>query len=212
MEYRSLGASGLKVSPLCLGTMMFGGATDEPTARRIVARARDQGVNFIDTADGYSRRPLGGDRRPRDRQQPLRGGCWPPNAPTRTGQGPNARGLSRRHVFHAVEASLRRLGTDVIDLLYLHKEDHATPLAETVHALADLIRAGKIRYFGVSNYRSWRVAEICPLCDQAGIDRPVASQPLYNALNREAGSRAPAGLRLFRARRGAVLARWRAAC
>ena len=86
---------------------------------------------------------------------------------------------------HAVEASLRRLGTDVIDLLYLHKEDHATPLAETVHALADLIRAGKIRYFGVSNYRSWRVAEICRLCDAAGIDRPAASQPLYNALNRE---------------------------
>ena len=77
------------------------------------------------------------------------------------------------------------LGVEEIDLLYLHKEDHATPLAETVHALADLIRAGKIRYFGVSNYRSWRVAEICRLCDEAGIDRPVASQPLYNALNRE---------------------------
>ena len=96
-----------------------------------------------------------------------------------------AAALSRRHVFDAVEASLRRLGVDAIDLLYLHKEDHATPLAETVRALADLIRAGKIRYFGVSNYRSWRVAEICRLCDEAGIDRPIASQPLYNALNRE---------------------------
>jgi aryl-alcohol dehydrogenase-like predicted oxidoreductase len=74
---------------------------------------------------------------------------------------------------------------DTIDLLYLHKEDHATPLTETVRALADLIRAGKIRYFGVSNYRSWRVAEICRLCDEAGIDRPIASQPLYNMLNRE---------------------------
>jgi aryl-alcohol dehydrogenase-like predicted oxidoreductase len=74
---------------------------------------------------------------------------------------------------------------DVIDLLYLHKEDHATPMAETVRALADLIRAGKIRHFGVSSYRSWRVAEICRLCDEAGIDRPVASQPLYNMLNRE---------------------------
>ena len=73
----------------------------------------------------------------------------------------------------------------MIDLLYLHKEDHPTPLAETVRALADLIRAGKIRYFGVSNYRSWRVAEICRLCDEAGIDRPIASQPLYNTLNRE---------------------------
>jgi aryl-alcohol dehydrogenase-like predicted oxidoreductase len=102
-----------------------------------------------------------------------------------TGPGPNARGLSRRQVGLAVDASLRRLGTEAIDVLYLHKEDHATPLAETVRALADLIRAGKIRYFGVSNYRSWRVAEICRLCDEAGIDRPAVSQPLYNALNRE---------------------------
>jgi aryl-alcohol dehydrogenase (NADP+) len=102
-----------------------------------------------------------------------------------TGAGPNARGVSRRHVQQAVEASLRRLGVSEIDILYLHKEDHATPLSETVHALADLIRTGKIRYFGVSNYRSWRVAEICRLCDDAGIDRPIVSQPLYNALNRE---------------------------
>jgi aryl-alcohol dehydrogenase-like predicted oxidoreductase len=184
MEYRRLGLGGLKVSPLCLGTMMFGGATDEPTAARIVARARDQGVNFIDTADGYAGgrselitgRAIASDRH-----------WWvlATKIANPTGPGPNARGLSRRHVFHAVEASLRRLDVSEIDLLYLHKEDHATPLEETVHALADLIRAGKIRYFGVSNYRSWRVAEICRLCDAAGIDRPVASQPLYNALNRE---------------------------
>ena len=113
------------------------------------------------------------------------GGWWRLNAPIRRGQGPNARGLSRRHIQHAVEASLRRLGVTEIDVLYLHKEDHSAPLAETVRALADLVRAGKVRYFGVSNYRSWRVAEICRLCDEAGIDRPVASQPLYNALNRE---------------------------
>ena len=79
--------------------------------------------------------------------------------------------MSRRHVFDAVEASLRRLGVNTIDLLYLHKEDHATPLGETVRALADLIQAGKLRYFGVSNYRSWRVAEICRLCDDAEIGR-----------------------------------------
>jgi aryl-alcohol dehydrogenase (NADP+) len=84
-----------------------------------------------------------------------------------------------------VEESLSRLGTDWIDVLYLHKEDHATPLEVTVRALADLVRAGKIRHFGVSNYRSWRIAEICNLCDQAGIDRPVISQPYYNALNRQ---------------------------
>ena len=184
MEYRSLGTSGLKVSPLCLGSMMFGAATDEATAGRIVGRAREQGVNFIDTADGYaggkSEEIVG--RAIRDHRS-----WWvlATKIANPTGQGPNARGLSRRHVQHAVEASLRRLDVETIDLLYLHKEDHATPLAETVRALADLIRAGKIRYFGVSNYRSWRVAEICRLCDAAGIDRPAASQPLYNALNRE---------------------------
>jgi aryl-alcohol dehydrogenase-like predicted oxidoreductase len=184
MEYRSLGGSGLKVSPLCLGSMMFGAATDEPTAVRIVDRAREQGVNFIDSADGYA----GG------RSEEIVGRAIKPQRDwwvlatkiaNPTGKGPNARGLSRRHVQHAVEASLRRLGVETIDLLYLHKEDHATPLAETVRALADLIHAGKLRYFGVSNYRSWRVAEICRLCDEAGIDRPAASQPLYNALNRE---------------------------
>ena len=184
MNYRSLGASGLQVSPLCLGTMMFGGATNESTAQRIVTRAREQGVNFIDTADAYnggkSEEIVGRAIRDHRSWWVLATKCANP-----TGQGPNARGLSRRHVFDAVHASLRRLGDETIDLLYLHKEDHGTPLAETVRALADLIRAGKIRYFGVSNYRSWRVAEICRLCDAAGIDRPIASQPLYNALNRQ---------------------------
>ena len=184
MEYRSLGSSGLKVSPLCLGTMMFGGPTDEPTAARIIDRAREQGVNFIDTADGYT-----GGRSEEIVGRGIRNhrSWWvlATKIANPTGPGPNARGLSRRQVHHAVDASLRRLGVTEIDLLYLHKEDHATPLAETVHALADLIRAGKIRYFGVSNYRSWRVAEICNLCDRIGIDRPIASQPLYNALNRE---------------------------
>ncbi len=184
MDYRTLGRSGLRVSPLCLGAMMFGGPTDEATAKRIVARAREQGVNFIDTADGYnagrSEEVVGQAIREHRSWWVLATKCANP-----TGEGPNARGVSRRHVFDAVEASLRRLGVDTIDVLYLHKEDHATPLSETVRALADLIRGGKIRYFGVSNYRSWRVAEICRLCDEAGIDRPIASQPLYNMLNRE---------------------------
>ncbi len=184
MEFRTLGRSGLKVSPLCLGTMMFGGATDEATACRIVDRARGQGVNFIDTADvyndGVSETVVGHAIRAHRNWWVLATKCANPTAP-----GPNGRGTSRRHVLEAVDASLGRLGVDHIDLIYLHKEDHATPLAETVHALADLIRAGKIRYFGVSNYRSWRIAEICRLCDEAGIDRPIASQPLYNALNRE---------------------------
>jgi aryl-alcohol dehydrogenase-like predicted oxidoreductase len=184
MQYRALGSSGIKVSPLCLGTMMFGGATDAATAERIIGTARDQGVNFIDTADGYaagrSEEVVGQAIRADRDWWVLATKCH-----STTGAGPNGGGLSRLHVQHAVEASLRRLQTDTIDILYLHKEDHSVPLAETVRAVADLVRAGKIRYFGVSNYRSWRVAEICRLCDQAGIDRPVASQPLYNALNRE---------------------------
>ncbi len=184
MEYRNLGKSGLKVSPLCLGTMMFGGATDEATAARIIGRAQEQGVNFIDTADGYAE---GRSEEITGRAIAAHRSWWvlATKIANPTGPGPNARGLSRRHVMDAAHASLRRLGVETIDILYLHKEDHATPLAETVRALADLIRAGKIRHFGVSNYRAWRVAEICRICDELGIGRPVVSQPLYNALNRE---------------------------
>jgi aryl-alcohol dehydrogenase-like predicted oxidoreductase len=183
LEYRNLGRSGLKVSPLCLGTMMFGGPTDETTSDRIIARARAVGINFIDTADAYNS----------GRSEEVVGRAIAPERSwwilatklaNPTSDSPNDRGLSRHRTFNAVEASLRRLGTDVIDILYLHKEDHTTPLDETVHALADLLRQGKIRYFGVSNFRAWRVAEICRLCDLAGIDRPVVSQPYYNLLNR----------------------------
>ncbi|MDB5370324.1 MAG: aldo/keto reductase [Roseomonas sp.] len=183
MEYRKLGRSGLKVSPLCLGTMMFGDATDEPTSARIIDRAREQGINFIDTANVYNG---GRSEEVTGRALRARRDHWvlATKLANPAGPGPNDRGLSRRHCQMAVEASLRRLGVETIDILYLHKEDHATPLRETVTAMADLVRAGKIRYFGVSNHRSWRVAEICRLCDEAGIDRPVVSQPYYNALNR----------------------------
>ncbi len=184
MQYRTLGRSGLGVSPLCLGTMMFGGPTDEPTAARIIGRARDQGVNFIDTANSYTE---GRSEEIVGRAVAAARDWWvvATKIGNPIGRGPNRRGLSRRAVFDATEASLRRLGVGVIDLLYLHKEDHATPLAETVGALADLIRQGKVRYLGVSNFRAWRVAEFCRLCDAAGIDRPIASQPLYNLLNRQ---------------------------
>jgi aryl-alcohol dehydrogenase-like predicted oxidoreductase len=183
MEYRKLGRSGLKVSPLCLGTMMFGGPTDEADALRIVARAKDAGINFIDTADVYNDgrseeivgRAIGADR-----------DHWvlATKLANAMGPGPNQRGLSRRWVLQACDASLARLGVGWIDIMYLHKEDHDTPLEETVIAIADLIRSGKLRYFGVSNYRSWRLAEICNICDRLGIDRPVVSQPYYNAMNR----------------------------
>ena len=183
MEYRRLGRSGLKVSPLCLGTMTFGGRTGSREALDIVAEAAEQGVNFIDTADVYtggrSERIVGRAlRADRDR--------WviATKAVNPTGPGPNQRGASRRHLMAACEASLKRLGIEAVDILYLHREDRETPLEETVHALADLLRQGKIRYFGLSNYRGWRIAAIAHLADQAGIDRPVVLQPYYNALNR----------------------------
>ena len=183
MEYRPLGRSGLKVSPLCLGAMMFGGLTEEAEAQRIVAHAREQGINFIDTADAYNE---GRSEEVVGRAIAASREWWvlasKVNNPT--GPGPNSQGGSRRHLFNAAEACLRRLKVDTIDVLYLHHEDHTTPLDETVRALADLVRQGKIRHFGVSNYQAWRVAEICRLADAAGIDRPVVSQPLYNALNR----------------------------
>lgn len=183
MEYRVLGRSGMKVSPLCLGTMNFGDRTDEAEAARIVGAARDLGVNFIDTADVYNRglseeivgRAIRADRArwvlATKVYQPMDG-------------DPNQRGLSRRWITAEVEASLKRLGTDHIDLYYFHREDLETRFEDTLRTVGDLIRAGKIRAFGLSNYRGWRVAEFCNLCDRLGMDRPAASQPYYNAFNR----------------------------
>lgn len=183
MQYRNLGRSGLKVSPICLGTMMFGGQTDEATANRIVQSARMEGVNFIDTADVYNE---GRSEEITGRAIAANRHAWvlATKVANPVGTGPNEGGLSRARIMVAADDSLRRLGTDCIDIYYLHKEDHGTPLGETVRAMGDLVRQGKIRYFGVSNHRSWRVAEICRLCDDYGIDRPVVSQPYYNALNR----------------------------
>jgi len=184
MEYRVLGRSGLKVSRLCLGAMMFGGATDAPTSERLIARAADAGCNFLDTADNYN----GG------RSEEVVGAAIAGNRhhwvlatklANPMGRGLNERGLSRAWVMREAEASLRRLKTECIDVLYLHKEDHETPLETTVAALGDLVRAGKIRHFGLSNYRAWRIAAICAICDRLGIDRPVVCQPYYNIMNRQ---------------------------
>src|SRR5438309_333563 len=183
MQYRQLGRSGLKISPICLGTMMFGGPTDEATSSRIVAKAREAGINFIDSADAYNggnSEQVVGRAISNNRQN------WilATKLANQIGDDPNRGGLSRRRVLQAADESLKRLGTDYIDIYYLHKEDHSTPLDETLRAMGDLIRQGKVRYFGVSNYRSWRVAEICNICDRLGIDRPIVSQPVYNAMNR----------------------------
>ena len=187
MEYRNLGASGLAVAPICLGTMTFGDTTDAAEAGRIVAAARDAGVNFIDTADVYAK----GD------SERLTGRLIAPdrdrwvlatkvaNPMPLDGTDPNRRGTSRKWIMQAVDESLERLGTDYIDLYYVHKDVEATPLEETVQAMADLIRAGKVRYFGVSNFRGWRVAETVRVCDLLGAPKPVACQPYYNAMNRQ---------------------------
>ncbi len=184
ITYRTLGRSGVKVSPICLGTMMFGKQTDEDTAARIVDRARAQGVNFIDTANVYNdgaSEEVVGRLVSRDRDDWVVATKYVNSRHA----GPNRRGASRKNTVEAVEASLGRLGTDYIDLMYLHRQDHSTPIAETVQALGDLIRAGKLRYWGLSNHPAWKIAEFCRTADALGVPRPAASQPCYNLANRQ---------------------------
>ncbi|KVC36841.1 NADP-dependent oxidoreductase [Burkholderia pseudomultivorans] len=187
MDYRYLGRSALKVSPLCLGAMMFGGETDEATSTRIIDKAFDQGVNFIDTADVYHA----------GRSEEIVGRAIAPHRdswvvatkfgyPAGPDAGPNRQGQSRKWICQAVDASLKRLGTDYIDILYFHRAVTDAPLEEALRAVGDLIRQGKIRYYGLSNFRGWRIAEIVRIADRLGIDRPVASEPLYNLVDRTA--------------------------
>ncbi len=183
MRYIPLGESGLKVSPLCLGTMMFGDRTDREEAARIVASAKQAGINFIDTADVYAKgesERVVGDLIRGDREH------WvlATKVANPTGEGPNERGLSRGHLIRSLEASLERLDTDYIDIYYLHKDDQTTPLAETLRTLDEFLAEGSIRYFALSNFRAWRLAEVIRLCDELGMPRPVCVQPYYNAMNR----------------------------
>ena len=183
MDYRYLGESALKVSPLCLGAMMFGGATDEPTSARIIDKARDQGVNFIDTADAYnggaSEEVVGRAIKANRHHWVLATKFGQP-----MGKGPNEGGQSRKWIVQDVENSLRKLGTDHIDLLYFHKADVGAPFEEGLRAIRDLMAQGKLLSYGVSNFKGWRIAEICRAADAIGMDRPVASQPLYNMVDR----------------------------
>jgi aryl-alcohol dehydrogenase-like predicted oxidoreductase len=187
MDYRYLGRSALKVSPLCLGAMMFGGETDEATSRRIIDKAFDQGINFIDTADAYH----GG------KSEQVVGRAIADNRDswivatkfgfqTSAAPGPNEQGQSRKWIMQTVEASLKRLGTDYIDMLYFHRALTDVTLEEGMRAIDDLIRQGKVRYYGASNFRAWRIAELIRMADQLGMQRPTASEPLYNIVDRTA--------------------------
>ena len=183
MRYRTLGSSGLKVSELCLGTMMFGGATAEPEAQRIADHAAEHGVNFIDTANVYEKgrseemvgRVIGAKRQ-----------HWvlATKLAQPTGSGPNDRGLSRRNMVEAVDASLKRLGVDHIDIDYIHRVDLTVPWTEVARTFGDLIQAGKLRYWGLSNVRAWHIPVIATACRDVGAPLPVVLQPYYNLMNR----------------------------
>ncbi len=185
MEYRFLGSTGLKVSELCLGAMTFGRETTEDVSHQMLDRFVEAGGNFIDTADVYSQgiseEILGRwlKDKPRDDliiATKVRGGM---------GEGPNDEGLSRKHILAGVEASLRRLDTDYIDLYQVHMWDSATPLEETLSTLDGLVKDGKVRYIGASNYTGWQLQKAIDLSRQMGWEQFVCLQPLYNLLDRD---------------------------
>ena len=184
MEHRNLGRTGLRVSRVCLGTMMFGGATDRRTAGAIVNAARNAGVNFIDTANGYNKgesERIVGKLIAKDRDE------WvlATKGAANLGPGLYSRGISRKALMKFLDDSLKRLGTDYIDLYYLHKDEEEKDLTETIGTMGDMIRSGKIRYWGLSNYRGWRHVEAVHIADKLNVPRPAASQPYYNAMNRQ---------------------------
>jgi aryl-alcohol dehydrogenase-like predicted oxidoreductase len=193
MDYRRLGRTGLRVSELCLGTMQFGWTADERLSFEILSSAFDAGINFIDTADIYSRWVTGNPGGvsetiigkwlkatgiPRDQviiATKVRG---------RMGKGPNDEGLSRAHILNAVEASLRRLDTDYIDLYQAHWSDDQTPIEETLATFDDLVHQGKVRYAGSSNYYAWQLIQALWTSDKLGLVRYDSLQPHYNLVHR----------------------------
>jgi aryl-alcohol dehydrogenase-like predicted oxidoreductase len=187
MECKPLGCSGLMVSELCLGTMIFGDearGTDEPTAIRMIHQFLDAGGNFIDTADvyvgGYSEEITG--KALKDRRDRV---VLATKVRFAMGDDPNDVGLSRRHVIAGCEASLRRLGTDHVDLLYVHMWDPVTPIEETLRALDDLVTAGEVRYIGVSNFKAWQVMKALAVSDACGWARFIAAQYQYSLVVRD---------------------------
>jgi aryl-alcohol dehydrogenase (NADP+) len=214
MNYRKLGRTGLKVSSFCLGTMTFGRQVDERLSIEIIGRALDAGVTFIDTADMYVNgvtetivaKAIGGRRdalvlaskaghlrklAPRYGEQHVAGpiDVARPKAftPWAAGDeiGPNDMGLSRKHLMQAVEGSLRRLGTDYLDVWYAHMPDYDTPLDETLRAMDDVVRQGKVRYLGCSNFRAYQLAKALWISDVRGLARWDLIQPPFNLLTRD---------------------------
>jgi aryl-alcohol dehydrogenase-like predicted oxidoreductase len=192
MEYRTLGKSGLKVSPLCLGTMQFGWSADEAASFRVLDAFYDAGGNFIDTADVYSNWVTGnrggesetiigrwmhqrGNRRQVVLATKVNGRLW---------EGPNGDGLSRGHIMLAVDDSLRRLQTDYIDLYQTHWPHYDTPQEETLRALDDLVHSGKVRYIGCSNEPGWRLMKALGISEREGLARYISSQPPYSLVRR----------------------------
>jgi aryl-alcohol dehydrogenase-like predicted oxidoreductase len=191
MDYVRLGATGLQVSRLCLGTMTFGLQTDEAAAHAILDRAAEAGVSFIDTADVY---PLGGDTGSVGRTEEIVG-RWlqgrrgdvilATKAVGKVGSKPWQQGASRKHLLDAIDASLARLGTDYVDLYQLHSDDAATPLDETLDALDTIVRSGRARYVGVSNFLAYRLARALGRTEARRLTPIVSVQPRYSLLFRE---------------------------
>ena len=183
LVYRPLGHSGLKVPQLWLGTMMFGDQTNEADSLSIIDATRDAGLNAIDTADVYAKgesERIVGRGIAADRER------WvlATKVANVVGKDPNDRGLSRRWMLQEVDNSLKRLSTDWIDLYYMHRDDETVPIEETLSTMARLIEVGKIRYYGVSNFRGWRVARMVETARRMGIAQPIVCQPPYSAVTR----------------------------
>lgn len=182
-DRRNLGDSGLRVSPLCLGTMMFGGATDATESRKIIDHAFEQGCNFIDTADVYN---LGESEKIVGEAIASNRDRWVLASKVGNAMGDDVhqRGHNRKWMMKALDDSLKRLDTDYLDIWYLHYPDDFTRLEEVVETLGLVMSSGKVLHWGVSNYRGWQIAEFVRLAEQAGVPRPSICQPYYNALNR----------------------------
>jgi aryl-alcohol dehydrogenase-like predicted oxidoreductase len=184
MEYRRMGRTGLKVSELCLGTMLFGSTTDEAEANRILDMSLEAGINFIDTADAYanteSEKILGRALKERRQEVILATKFFNP-----MGSGPNDSGMSRVYIMRALEASLKRLQTDHVDIYYIHHVDVQTPLEEMLHALDDLVHEGKIRYLACSNYEAWRLATALGTSSANELNRFECYQPQYSLVVRD---------------------------